>query len=78
MGIAKEYMKNKTTEILHDSYLNAVVQLPMAQVAAIHNCSPQYVSQVCKGFGLKVDRKQGTVTAPVGVIQQIFWPRPKG
>ena len=66
---------SKQTEILSDAYLNTVVQLPMAQVAAIHDCSPQYVNQVCKGYGLKIDRKSGTITAPISTLQRVFWPR---
>ena len=71
-------MMDKTSEILHDCYLNASVSLPLSQVAQIHGCSRAYVSQVCKGYGLKVDKKQGVITASIGVINKIFWPRPRG
>ncbi len=69
---------NKKAEIIAaGAYLNAVVQLPMTQVAAIDDCSPQYVSQVCRSHGLKIDEKRGVIQAPLGVINKIFWPRPK-
>ena len=75
MEMAKETMNKKQTEILHDCYLNLAVALPLSQIAQIHQCSKAYVSQVCKGFGLKVNRKQGTVTAPISTLQKVFWPR---
>ena len=68
-------MNKKATNILHDVYFNAIVSLPMSQVADIHQCSKQYVSQVCKGYGLKVDKKRGVIEAPLNIIQQVFWPR---
>ena len=68
-------MNNKATEILHDAYLNLAVQLPLSQVAAVHKYSKAYVSQVAKSYGIKVDRKQGTVTAPISTLQRVFWPR---
>jgi len=68
---------NKTDKIIHDAYLNLSLQLPLSDVAKIHNCSKAYVSQVCKGYGLKIDKKHGVISAPIAVIQKIFWPRPK-
>ena len=66
---------SKATEIIHDAYLNLAVRLPLEQVAKIHGCSKSYVHQVCKGYGIKVDRKQGTVIAPISTLQKVFWPR---
>ena len=68
-------MNKKATNILHDAYMNASVSLPLSQVAEIHGCSRSYVSQVCKGYGLKIDKTQGVITAPIGTIQKVFWPR---
>jgi hypothetical protein len=62
-------------ELLKDSYMNIAYSLPLSQVAKIHNCSKAYVSQVCKGYGLKLNKKKGTVTAPISILQKIFWER---
>lgn len=68
-------MTNRSTQILHDVYINLAVSLPLSQVAAIHGCSRSYVSQVYKSYGLKVDRKNGTITAPISTLNEVFWPR---
>ncbi len=62
-------------ELLKDSYMNIAFSLPLSQVAKIHKCSKAYVSQVCKGYGLKIDKNKGTVTAPISTLQKIFWER---
>ena len=68
-------MNNKATKILQDAYVNLAVQLPLSQVALIHQCSRAYVSQVCRSYGLKLDRKQGTVTVPLSTLKLVVWPR---
>jgi len=66
---------NKTDKIIHDCYLNLSLRLPLADVARIHACSRAYVSQVCKSYGLKIDKKQDVIIAPLSVIQKVFRPR---
>ena len=60
------------TELLKDAYANIAVSLPLNQVATLHKCTPQYVSQVCKGYGLRVDKNRKTLTAPLSTIRKIF------
>jgi len=59
-------------ELLKDAYANIAVSLPLNQVAKLHKCTPQYVSQVCKGYGLSVDKNKGTLTAPLSTIKKVF------
>lgn len=59
-------------ELLRDAYANIAVSLPLKQVAELHKCSPQYVSQVCKGYGIKVDKQRGTLSAPLSTIKKVF------
>ena len=64
-----------TDDLLKDSYMNIAFSLPLSQVAKIHKCSKAYVSQVCKGYGLRVNKQHGTVTAPISTLKKIFWER---
>ena len=59
-------------KLLKDAYANIAVSLPLNQVATLHKCTPQYVSQVCKGYGLKIDKNKGTLTAPLSTIKKVF------
>lgn len=59
-------------EIIKDTFANITVSLPISQIAKLHGCSKAYVSQVVRGYGLKVDKKTNTLTAPLSTIKKIF------
>ena len=59
-------------ELLKDTFANIAVSLPVSQIAKLHGCSPQYISQVVRGYGLMVDKKTNTLTAPLSTLKKIF------
>ncbi len=65
-------MTSKQDEMIKDAVDNIAVKLPVSQIATLHNVSRQYLSQVLKENGIKVDRKNGTLTVPLSRLKTVI------
>lgn len=70
-------MKNTINqqELAEDIFANVLAEVPVAQLAELHSCSPQYVSQVADKYGIKYDRNNKTIKGPLMLLKELYWRR---